>query len=77
MLQIALFLGIKLFKGAVRTEDVLNADEIFLTSTTREILPVVKIESVEKEVSHFHLTRKLQASFRENCERESYKCLRL
>ncbi|HKE21134.1 MAG TPA: aminotransferase class IV [Bryobacteraceae bacterium] len=47
--------GIRIAEKTLRLEDLVAADEVFITSTTRDLLPVVKIE--ERAVGRAHKTR--------------------
>lgn len=47
--------GIRIVEKTLRLEDLAAADEVFITSTTRDLLPVVQIE--DKAVGRSHETR--------------------
>jgi branched-chain amino acid aminotransferase len=54
--------GISMREKALRPEDLESADEVFITSTTRDLLPVIQIE--DKAVGRTESTReKLQSAF--------------
>jgi D-alanine transaminase len=53
--------GITLEEGALNVEQLQEADEIFLTSTTMEVMPVVRIEEkVVGEGKPGEIARKMQ-----------------
>ena len=55
---------------AFTMEELLNADEAFLTSTTMEIMPIVKINGQAVGKGSFVTTRKLQEAFLTQIENE-------
>jgi len=55
--------NISVEERAIDVKEVLEADEIFLTSTTRELLPVRQVQSIEKNVQDFTVLSKLQKAF--------------
>jgi branched-chain amino acid aminotransferase len=46
VLELAGRMGLKVVEGLLPRSDIENADELFLTSTTREIVPIVKVKDV-------------------------------
>jgi branched-chain amino acid aminotransferase len=44
--------GIRILERTLRVEDLMAADEVFITSTTRDLLPVVQIEDGKVGRSH-------------------------
>ena len=44
VLELAAKTGIRAFEETLRDEDITSADEMFFTSTTREIVPVVRVD---------------------------------
>ena len=44
VLELAAKTGIRAFEETLRDEDLAAADEMFFTSTTREIVPVVRVD---------------------------------
>lgn len=63
VIQLGLELGLEVKEQPVSIQDVLEADEAFLTSTTREILPIGRIESLDKPVMSWTFTPKLIKAF--------------
>ncbi|HZI95524.1 MAG TPA: aminotransferase class IV [Patescibacteria group bacterium] len=56
-------------EGSYRREDLLAADEIFLTSTTREIIPVARLEGrVVHPGGRGPITERVQSLFRQRVE---------
>jgi branched-chain amino acid aminotransferase len=47
--------GIQIVEKTLRLEDLIAADEVFITSTTRDLLPVIQIE--DQSVGRSHETR--------------------
>jgi D-alanine transaminase len=45
VLELAAELGIQVHETPVRSEDLIRADEIFLTGTTTDVLPIVEIDA--------------------------------
>jgi branched-chain amino acid aminotransferase len=65
VMEIARELGLDARDQTLREEDLFNADECFLTSTTKEILPIVQVD--ERRVGSGTpgpVTRKLMSAFR-------------
>ncbi|MGE3277213.1 MAG: aminotransferase class IV [Vicinamibacterales bacterium] len=63
--EIGASLGIKVEESCLRDEDLLAADEAFLTSTTKELLPIVRVD--DRPVGPGRpgpLTRELLAEYR-------------
>ena len=54
-------------------EDIITADEVFITSSTREVMPVGKINQTKFDVQSYSITNKLQALFKEALEIEKKK----
>jgi len=63
VIQLGLELGLEVKEQPLSIQDVLEADEAFLTSTTREILPIGRIENLDKKVTSWTLTPKLIKAF--------------
>ncbi len=64
VLDIAKELGIKVIEEEYTVSDLLNADEVFLTSTTSEVMPIITID--QKKIgagSPGQITQQLQAAF--------------
>ncbi len=58
-------LGIPLEIGAFPEEELLAADEIFLTNSLMEIMPVCKLESRRFKIDHPMITQLLRKEFRD------------
>ncbi len=56
--------GIRVKEKILRLEDLAGADEVFITSTTRELLPVVSIEGLQIKQGRSTISQ-LQGAFRE------------
>jgi len=66
VLELAAKTGIRAFEETLHEEDALAADEMFFTSTTREIVPVVRVD--DHVVGHGRpgpVTQRLRAAFAE------------
>jgi branched-chain amino acid aminotransferase len=58
--------GIQVSERTMRDEDLYGADEVFLTSTTRELMPVVQVEDQKiGDGKPGPVTRRLMETFRE------------
>ena len=57
--------GLTIQAKVLRPEDLEAADEVFLTSTTREVLPVLSIEGLKISQKRT-VSERLQAAFKEN-----------
>ena len=68
VLNIAKQEHIRLEIRPIHKHELEYGDEFFITSTTREILPIKRIENLHREVSCYTLTRFLQAKFRKYVE---------
>ncbi|MDK2824150.1 MAG: 4-amino-4-deoxychorismate lyase [Clostridia bacterium] len=60
VLDIAAKLRLPLKIGQFTKEDLLNADEIFLTNSLLDIMPVARIEAKDLDIQGNHVTQKLQ-----------------
>ncbi|MDP4085911.1 MAG: D-amino-acid transaminase [Bacillota bacterium] len=66
--------GIAVEERVFTKEDLNNADEVFLSSTTAEVMPIVKIDGRKvKNGSPETVTRRLQALFTEEIENQCGK----
>jgi len=66
VLELAAKTGIRAFEETLRGEDVTSADEMFFTSTTREIVPVVRVDDhVVGTGKPGPVTQRLRAAFAE------------
>lgn len=63
-------MGIKVKKGFYRKEEILNADESFITSTLKEIIPVRMINGKQiGKICPGNITRMLMKSFKEEIKK--------
>jgi len=66
VLELAAKTGIRAFEETLRDEDILSAGEMFFTSTTREIVPVVRVDRhVVGTGKPGPVTQRLRAAFAE------------
>ncbi len=66
VLELAAKTGIRAFEETLRDEDIASADEMFFTSTTREIVPVVRVDDrVIGTGKPGPVTQRLRAAFAE------------
>jgi branched-chain amino acid aminotransferase len=63
LLELGEQFGARVTEGSLRTQDLLAADEVFITSTTREIQPVSQIEDRVLEQAGGPVTQRLAAAF--------------
>lgn len=71
--ELAQELGIDIRQEAFTTDELLNAEEAFITSTTAEITPVVQIG--DRQIGNGQsgpVTRKLQKAFEQSISKASY-----
>lgn len=66
VLSLAQNLGISTDETGFSLKELQEADEIFLTSSTREIVPVSHVNGISKEASNFILTQKLMGAYKEH-----------
>ena len=66
VLEIARASGFAVRERVIRRDDLLKADEAFLTATTIEIVPIRRVDRVSIGSGRFPQTTKLQALFREH-----------
>ncbi len=57
--------GLKVTEKRLRPDDVLNADEIFLTGTAAEIIAVTKVDKKQISAGEGPITKRLREKFRE------------
>ena len=70
MLQLAAELGIPSEETRLTAEDLMYADECFLTNTTQEVLPVTRMDGrMIGDGRPGGITRRLHASFRAGLDR--------
>ena len=70
LFEVARTLGVPMVEAALRDDDLLAADEAFLTGTTREVVPVVVVD--DHRIGSGHpgpVTRALLEGFRREAER--------
>ena len=63
LLEIAGELGVRIREAPMSLQDLLAADEVFLTSTTREVQPVSQIEAQPVQQVRGPVTRRLAEAF--------------
>ena len=63
ILDAARELGIKVKEGRFRPEDLYNADEVFISNTTMEVMPISGVDD-KKTPSKFTITRQLHKAYR-------------
>jgi 4-amino-4-deoxychorismate lyase len=68
VLFLAQQLGIDCEEGLYRLEEILNADEVFLTNSIQEIVPVVQIDGKPVAEPYGTLTRTMRKAYRESVE---------
>lgn len=61
-------IGIKIKEGKFKREELLSSDEIFLTSSLMEVMPVCEIEGNSLDVSKFTLTFKILKKYRQEIQ---------
>jgi len=69
LFEVAHAVGVPVAERVIRDQDLLGADEVFLTSTTREVVPVVKVD--EHQIgrgSPGPVTRALLEAFRRQAD---------
>lgn len=75
--NIASRIGSRVVERGFTQSDVLSADEVFLTSSTREIVPICDVNGKQWDVSCFSLTKKLHDAYKiyiqEYCESAKIK----
>jgi branched-chain amino acid aminotransferase len=70
LFEVANAMGVTMMEATLRDDDLLGADEVFLTGTTREVVPVVLVD--EHRIGTGHpgpVTRALLEGFRREAER--------
>jgi len=60
VLDIITWLRLPLKIGQFTKEELLNADEIFLTNSLLDIMPVARVEAKELDIQGNYVTQKLQ-----------------
>ncbi|MBI5196703.1 MAG: branched-chain-amino-acid transaminase [Nitrospirae bacterium] len=60
--------GMKLSEGRFIPDDVYDADEVFISSTTREIMPVTKIDDIKIGSKTGRITKALLAAYRKKVD---------
>jgi branched-subunit amino acid aminotransferase/4-amino-4-deoxychorismate lyase len=62
-------IGIEVKDAVLRDEDLFGADEVFLTSTTREVLPIVQVDDTKIGAgTPGPITKALLGGFRKKAE---------
>jgi branched-chain amino acid aminotransferase len=65
VLEIASEAGIPTRQSRFRKEDLYSADEVFLSNTTMEVMPVAEVDDITVPASPGRITRLLQRKFRD------------
>jgi branched-chain amino acid aminotransferase len=68
ILDLARDMNVKTREGSFRNEDIYRADEVFLTNTTMEIMPVACIDSKKIRNSPGKLSKRLHAVYRKRID---------
>ncbi len=68
VLSLARQMGIACEEGLFGREELLSADEIFLTNSVMEIVPVTSVDEVSVPENYGPITRKLRAAYRQSVE---------
>jgi len=67
--ELAENLDLPLIEESFTIEDIQQADEMFLTSTTAEVMPIVKVDDIQiANGTPGEITRKLQAAYEEDAQ---------
>ncbi len=73
LMKLAPKIGIRCVEEGFDLKTLQNADEVFLTSSTREIVPICNVNGKSWDVNRFSLTKKLVEAYKryieEYCER--------
>ncbi len=64
MKDLAPAIGVKVTEQRLRIEDVLKADEVFLTGSAAEIIAVTQVDSTKISAGEGPITKRLRAQFR-------------
>lgn len=59
--------GVDFVEGEFSREDFLDADEVFMTSSLMDVLPVSRIEDVVLDNKKFNISKKLLKEYRNHC----------
>ncbi|MFG6495168.1 D-amino-acid transaminase [Fictibacillus sp. UD] len=71
VLKIAQEIGVPVSEEAFSVEELLNADEVFITSTTMEVTPVIKLLGTKDQTYQIGpVTTKLQKNFKQVIEKK-------
>ncbi|MDM5316313.1 D-amino-acid transaminase [Fictibacillus sp. b24] len=72
VLKIAQEIGVPFSEAAFSVEELLNADEVFITSTTMEVTPVIKLLGTKDQTYQIGpVTTKLQKNFKQVIEKKT------
>lgn len=72
VLKIAEDIGVPVAEEAFSVEELVNADEVFITSTTMEVTPVVKLLGMKDQTYQIGpVTTKLQKNFKQVIEKKT------
>jgi branched-chain amino acid aminotransferase len=68
ILEIAKELGIKFKEGRFRGEDIYNAQEVFISSTTKEVMPVAEVDNIKISAGIGKITKMIHQAYKEKVE---------
>jgi branched-chain amino acid aminotransferase len=77
LLEIAGSVGVRMEEAILTREDLWAADEIFLSSTTREVCAVKEIEAHKMRVVEGEITLRLKKAFSDYIAEEIARCARM
>ncbi len=73
IIEIAIENGIEVNEGRFRPGDLYTADEVFLSSTTMELMPVTKVNDIKIATKPGRITRILHKTYQQKVEEYSSK----
>ena len=68
--------GVKVKEGRFRPDDLYSADEVFISSTTMELMPVTQINKIRIGAKPGRITRMLHKAYKEKVKEYSSKSLK-
>jgi branched-chain amino acid aminotransferase len=76
IIEIARENGVKVKEGRFRPDDLYRADEVFISSTTMELMPVTRVDDVRIGIRPGRITRMLHKAYKEKIKEYSSKSSR-
>jgi len=73
IIEIAKQKGVEVREGRFRPDDLYSADEVFISSTTMEIMPVAQIDDIRIGAKPGKITRMLHKTYKERVKEYSLK----